>query len=212
MSNSRPRGKFITLEGGEGSGKSTQVDFLIQYLKGKDIDVIATREPGGSDGAEMIRALLVKGDVHRWDAITEALLMSAARRDHIKNLIKPALDDGKWVICDRFADSTLAYQGYGHGLAIPDLQNLNHLTCGDVMPDLTFVFDLDAKDGLERARRRGTDEDRFERMDPEFHERIRQGYRRIAQTDLNRYIIIDASSDRNTIAQQLQGYIQQRYL
>lgn len=206
------KGKFITLEGGEGTGKSTQIDFLIQFLKSKHIDVIATREPGGSEGAELIRDLLVKGEVHRWDAVTEALLMSAARHDHLVDLIIPALKEGKWVLCDRFCDSTLAYQGYGHGVAIPELENLNRLTCNGVMPDITFIFDLDAREGLERARRRGTDEDRFERMDVEFHERIREGYRRLAQTDLNRYIIVDASKDRNSIAKQLEEHIQQRLL
>ncbi len=206
------KGKFITLEGGEGSGKSTQIEFLIQFLKEKNIPVIATREPGGSEGAELIRQLLVKGDTHRWDAVTDSLLMNAARRDHLQNLIIPALKEGKWVICDRFADSTLAYQGYGHGVDLKHLQGLYELISPDLVPDLTFIFDLDSKMGLERARRRGDDEDRFERMELDFHERIREGYRRLAQADLSRYIIIDASLDRATISKQMQDYIKQRLL
>lgn len=207
-----PKGKFITLEGGEGTGKSTQVDFLIQFLQSKGIEVIATREPGGSEGAELIRDLLVKGDVCRWDAITEALLMSASRRDHLVNLIMPALKKGKWVICDRFCDSTLAYQGYGHQLPLEEVEALNKLTCQDVVPDLTFVFDLDPAEGLKRAKNRATDEDRYERMDADFHQRVREGFRRIAQTDLKRYIILDASCDRNTVAKTIEEHIQQRLL
>jgi dTMP kinase len=208
--NNPHKGKFITLEGGEGSGKSTQVDFMIQFLKSRHIPVIATREPGGSAGAELIRNLLVKGDVHRWDAVTEALLMNAARRDHLKTLILPALEAGTWVICDRFADSTLAYQGYGHGVELSYLNSIYELIAGPLTPDLTFIFDLDPRVGLERARRRGDAEDRFERMPLDFHDRIREGFRRVAQTDLNRYILIDATLDRTTISQQIDAYIEQR--
>lgn len=206
------KGKFITLEGGEGSGKSTQIQFILDALKQKGIPVISTREPGGSAGAELIRNLLVKGDVHRWDAVTEALLMNAARRDHVRNLIIPALEKGTWVICDRFSDSTLAYQGYGHGVALSYLHALYELIAGSLTPDLTFVFDLDPRVGLERARRRSDSEDRFERMSLEFHDRIREGFRRIAQTDLNRYILIDASLDRQTIFGQIMDYIGQKNL
>jgi dTMP kinase len=210
--NNPHKGKFITLEGGEGSGKSTQVEFMIQFLKGRGIPVIATREPGGSEGAELIRGLLVKGDVHRWDAVTEVLLMNAARRDHLKSLIIPALEAGTWVICDRFADSTIAYQGYGRGVELSYLNNIYELIAGSLTPDMTLVFDLDPRLGLERARRRGDSEDRFERMPLEFHDRIREGFRRIAQTDLNRYILIDASLERITIAEQIENYIGQRLL
>ncbi len=208
--NNPHKGKFITLEGGEGAGKSTQVEFLITLLKARGIPVISTREPGGSEGAELIRNLLVQGDVHRWDSITEALLMNAARRDHLKTLIMPALEKGTWVICDRFADSTLAYQGYGHGVALNYLNAIYELIAGSLTPDITFIFDLDPRLGLERAKSRGDKEDRFERMPLEFHDRIREGFRRIAQTDLNRYILIDASLDRQTIAAQLKEYIEQR--
>lgn len=206
------KGKFITLEGGEGSGKSTQIALMIQSLQSKGISVIATREPGGSAGAELIRNLLVKGEVHRWDAVTEALLMNAARRDHLKTLIVPALEKGTWVLCDRFADSTLAYQGYGHGIALPYLNEIYNLIAGQLTPDLTFIFDLDPRVGLERARRRGDAEDRFERLPLEFHDRIREGFRRIAQTDLNRYILIDAALERAKISTQINEYIEQRLI
>lgn len=210
--NNPNKGKFITLEGGEGAGKSTQVDFMIQHLKARGIPVIATREPGGSQGAELIRNLLVKGDVHRWDSVTEVLLMNAARRDHLKSLIIPALTAGTWVICDRFADSTLAYQGYGHGVALSYLHAIYELIAGDLKPDMTLIFDLDPRVGLERARRRGDAEDRFERMPLEFHDRIRDGFRRIAQTDLIRYVLLDATLDRVTISKQIDDYIEKRLL
>lgn len=208
--NNPNKGKFITLEGGEGAGKSTQVEFIVQFLNERKIPVIATREPGGSEGAELIRNLLVKGDVHRWDSVTEALLMNAARRDHLRSLIIPALEAGTWVVCDRFADSTLAYQGYGHGVALNYLNAIYEMIAGNLVPDLTLVFDLDPRLGLERAKGRGGPEDRFERMPMEFHDRIREGFRRIAQTDLNRYILIDASLDRDTISKQIEDYIRQR--
>lgn len=204
------KGKFITLEGGEGTGKSTQVEFMIKSLKDRGINVIASREPGGSPGAEMIRDLLVKGDVARWDAVTETLLMNAARRDHLKTLIIPALEAGTWVICDRFSDSTTAYQGYGNGVPLSHLNTIYDLVGGGLTPDLTFIFDLDPRLGIERAKRRGGKEDRYERMSIEFHDRVREGFRRIAQTDLQRYILIDASLDRNTIAEQIDHHIRQR--
>ncbi len=204
------KGKFITLEGGEGTGKSTQAEMMIQSLSARGISAISTREPGGSEGAELIRQLLVSGDVQRWDAVTETLLMNAARRDHLVSKIIPALQAGTWVICDRFADSTLAYQGYGNGVELPYLNSIYELVAGTLTPDITFVFDICPRVGIERARGRGGKEDRYERMSMEFHDRVREGFRRIAQTDLNRYILIDASLDRDTIAQQLDEYIRQR--
>lgn len=206
------KGKFITLEGGEGSGKSTQVQKIVQFLTEQGIPVIATREPGGSEGAELIRELLVKGDTQRWDAVTEVLLMNAARRDHLRNLIIPALDRGTWVVCDRFADSTIVYQGYGRGVELHFLETIYQLIAGALTPDLTLVFDIDPRLGLGRAMGRGGHEDRFERMSLDFHDRIREGFRRIAQTDLNRYILVDASLERDVITHQVQDYIKQRLL
>ncbi len=187
------RGKFITFEGGEGTGKSTQLRLLADFLRSKDIDVHTTREPGGSPGAELIRELLVTGDVERWDAITEILLFNAARRDHLTSLIFPALESGTWVICDRFADSTIAFQGYGHGVPLDQLHSLYKFIAGDVKPDLTFVFDLDPEVGLPRARARQDSECRFEHMQFDFHQRLREGYLEIAKADPDRYEVIDAS-------------------
>lgn len=135
------RGRFITLEGGEGAGKSTQVRLLADALRRAGHDVVVTREPGGTPGAEQIRALLVQGDTGRWDAVTEALLLFAARRDHLVKTIWPALDRGDWVVSDRFSDSTLAYQGYAHGMGTELIERLYALTVGEFQPDLTIMLD-----------------------------------------------------------------------
>lgn len=151
-----------------------------------------TREPGGSSGAEAIRALLVTGDPGRWDAETEALLVYAARRDHVVRTIAPALARGAWVLCDRFADSTMAYQGYGHGLGRAFVETLHRLVLGGLAPDLTLVLDLPVADGLARAGRRSGAETRFERMDIAFHERLRAGFHEIARREPARCVMIDA--------------------
>jgi dTMP kinase len=152
-----------------------------------------TREPGGSAGGEAIRRLLLEGAAERWDAVGEALLFTAARRDHVTRLIAPALERGIWVVCDRFADSTLAYQGYGKRLALADLLALQRFALGDFAPDLTLILDLPVAEGLARAAHRSGDADRFERLDPAFHERLRQGFRRIAADHPERCILVDAS-------------------
>lgn len=189
------RGRFITLEGGEGAGKTTQIRLLADALTAMGKAVTITREPGGSAGAEAIRALLVTGDTDRWDARTEALLHSAARRDHLVKTVWPALDRGDWVVCDRFADSTIAYQGYGHGLPVEELERLTDLTVGDFAPDLTLILDLPVEAGLARAGGRGGAEDRYERMGLEFHRRLRQGFLDIAARHGDRCAIIDATLD-----------------
>jgi dTMP kinase len=186
-------GKFITFEGGEGTGKSTQTVLLAEYLNDKGHKVLLTREPGGSDGAELIRALLVSGDVGRWSPITEVLLLYAARCEHWVNIIKPALERGEWVICDRFADSTMAYQGYGHGVDRVFINKLYHAVVGDRQPDWTFIFDLDPAIGVERALKRHTSENRFEHMDLTFHNRAREGFKKIAQQNPDRCRMIDAT-------------------
>ena len=150
------RGRFITFEGGEGAGKSTQIRVLAAALERAGKTVCLTREPGGSGGAEQIRELLVTGDPDRWDAMTELLLLYAARKDHVRRLIEPALENGTWVLCDRFADSTMAYQGYGHGLDRSKIAALHKIVLGDLSPDLTIILDLDPEAGL--ARTRATDE------------------------------------------------------
>ena len=193
------RGRLITIEGGEGAGKSTQVDLLLAALAGAGIAAERTREPGGSEGAEAIRRLLLEGATERWDAVGEALLLYAARRDHVVRLIQPALERGVWVVCDRFADSTLAYQGYGRGLPLADLIALHRFALGDFTPDLTLILDLPVAEGLARAARRSGNADRFERLDAPFHERLRQGFRQIVADNPERCLLIDAAGDQDTI-------------
>jgi dTMP kinase len=187
------RGRFITLEGGEGAGKSTQVRLLAESLRDEGLMVVTTREPGGSTGAEAIRALLVEGDTNRWDGVTEALLHFAARRDHLVKTVWPALERGAWVISDRFADSTLAYQGFGHGLDPDVIASLYRVAVGHFAPDLTLVLDLPVETGLERAGTRGGAEDRYERMGLGFHQRLRQGFLGIAASNPMRCAVIDAA-------------------
>lgn len=193
MSAAPPRGRFITFEGGEGAGKSTQVRLLADSLRDEGLLVVTTREPGGSTGAEAIRALLVEGDPNRWDGVTEALLHFAARRDHLVKTVWPALERGAWVISDRFADSTLAYQGFGHGLDPDVIASLYRVAVGHFAPDLTLVLDLPVDKGLERAGARGGAEDRYERMGLGFHQRLRQGFLGIAAANPLRCAVIDAT-------------------
>lgn len=205
-------GRFITFEGGEGAGKSTQVKLLAEALTQAGMEAVTTREPGGSKGAEVIRALLVTGEVDRWDAETEALLHTAARRDHLAKTVWPALKLGAWVICDRFADSTLAYQGYGHGLSPKFIEDLTQLAIGGFAPDLTLVLDLPVEVGLGRAIGRGGAEDRYERMDTAFHERLRQGFLAIAARDSDRCAIIDATEDAEAVHQAVLRAVKSRLL
>ena len=170
-----------------------------------------TREPGGSAGAEAIRRLLLDGADERWDAVAETLLFYAARRDHVERLIKPALGRGQWVVCDRFADSTLAYQGYGRGLPLADLMAVHRLALGDFAPDLTLILDLPVTEGLARAARRARVADRFERLDEAFHERIRLGFRRIAADDPARCAVIDASGDAASVGRGIVAAVEQRF-
>lgn len=205
-------GKFITIEGGEGAGKSTQLRLLAEALARAGIEVVTTREPGGSKGAEAIRALLVTGEVDRWDAETEALLHTAARRDHLSRTVWPALARGAWVVCDRFADSTLAYQGYGHGLSKDFIVALTRLAIGGFAPDLTLILDLPVEEGLKRAGGRGGAEDRYERMDLAFHERLRQGFLDIAGNDPDRCAVIDATQDVDSVHQAVLRVVKSRLL
>jgi dTMP kinase len=189
----RQRGRFISFEGGEGAGKSTQIRLLVDALAARGLDVIATREPGGSPGAEEIRRLLVSGDPGRWDGVTEALLHFAARRDHLARTVWPALDAGRWVVTDRFADSTMAYQGYGHGLGREPIERLYAVAVGDFAPDLTLILDIPVEAGLARTQGRTGGEDRYERMDREFHRRLREGFLDIAAREPGRCVVIDAA-------------------
>jgi dTMP kinase len=186
-------GHFITVEGGEGAGKSTQVKLLVAALERAGIPAKATREPGGSPGAEAIRQLLIEGESDRWDAVGEALLLYAARREHINGLIQPALDAGSWVICDRFNDSTIAYQGYGRGVPLDQLAALQRFAIGDFAPELTLILDLPVEEGFRRAALRPRRADRFERLDRGFHERLRAGFRAVVASEPERCVLIEAA-------------------
>jgi dTMP kinase len=193
------RGRFITFEGGEGTGKSTQARRLAERLTASGLKVVSTREPGGSPGAEAIRRLVLEGEAERWSATSETLLMYAARADHLERTIRPALAEGAWVICDRFIDSTRAYQGAG-GKASPELISaLETQVVGSDRPDLTLVLDVDVDIGLDRAVGRDA-LDRFERMDRGFHERLRQGFLDIARADPGRCMVIAAAGPPDQVA------------
>jgi dTMP kinase len=209
MAPRRP-GRFITFEGGEGAGKSTQLRCLADSLRQRGLDVVTTREPGGSEGAEQIRSLLVDGAPGRWDGITEALLHFAARRDHLCRLVWPALAQGSWVLCDRFADSTLAYQGFGHGLPSQAILQLYHFAVGNFSPDLTLILDLSIEQGLARAAARGGGEDRYERMDVAFHQRLRDGFLSIATLYPERCVVIEADAAAAAIAARILALVEQR--
>lgn len=187
------RGLFITLEGGEGAGKSTQLRRLADHLASSGREVVTTREPGGSEGAEAIRALLVSGAADRWSAMSETLLLYAARSDHLERTIRPALARGAVVISDRFADSTRAYQGAAGGIDPDFILEIERQVLADTRPDLTLIFDLPAEIGLERAAGRGAAEARFESKGLEFHRRLREGFLAIAHAEPRRCRIIDAA-------------------
>ncbi|MCC5980114.1 MAG: dTMP kinase [Oceanicaulis sp.] len=192
-------GRFITLEGGEGTGKSTLAAGLEEALGRRDVKVERTREPGGTPGAEEIRKLLVEGTADRWQPISEALLLYAARHDHVERHIKPALAAGRWVISDRFFDSTTAYQGAAGGVDAQTLATLRQLVLGDFAPDLTLILDLDPEAGLTRAGSRGTGEARFESKGLAFHQRLRQGFLDITKAEPERCVVIDAGQPPETV-------------
>ncbi|CAA6603185.1 thymidylate kinase [Rhodospirillaceae bacterium LM-1] len=204
-------GKFITLEGGEGGGKSTQAKRLADFLEGKGNRVLLTREPGGSQGAEDIRKLLVSGDPGRWDAMTEALLHTAARRDHLQRTVLPAIESGSWVISDRFVDSTVAYQGYGHDLGAEHILEMHRIANAGFMPDLTLILDLPVEEGLGRANSRGGGEDRYERMKLDFHHRLRQGFLAIAAGQPDRCKIVNAALNIDAVTAQIQAIVCQKF-
>ena len=193
------RGCFITFEGGEGAGKSTQIRRLAERLRADARDVVLTREPGGSPGAESIRELLLNGAVDRWSPLTEALLMNAARRDHIERVIAPALARGAVVLCDRFADSTRAYQGAGGAVDAAVIAQLERAVVGEMRPDLTLIFDLPVAEGLRRALSRNGGEERFEAKGEAFHERLRAAYLDIARSEPDRCVVIDAAASLDTV-------------
>ena len=201
--NEKDNGRFISLEGGEGAGKSTQANKLKNYLESKGKEVVLTREPGGSLGAEELRNLLVSGKEDRWDPISETLILYAARREHWVKTIQPSLCQGSWVISDRFSDSTIVYQGFGKGVDRDLIEDLHLLTLGKIYPDLTFFLDIPAELGLKRSSHRDkkteTLDTRFENMNLAFHERLRGGFKTLSVKNPRRIISIDAKESSKTV-------------
>ncbi len=205
-------GFFITLEGGEGAGKSTQIKLLEERLSAHNIEVVRTREPGGVPSAEDIRNLLVNGETDKWLPLTETLLHFAARHEHIARLVEPALIEGKWVLCDRFADSTTAYQGYAQSMDMKTISTLYELAVGNLKPDLTIILDLPVEVGLERAEERDVGGTRYERMGIEFHQTLRDGFLQIAEDNPGRCSVIDATQSIDAISVQIFALVEERFL
>ena len=203
------RGRFISFEGGEGAGKSTQARLLAAKLTDAGKTVLLTREPGGSPGAEAIRQLLVEGEPERWTPLAETLLFLAARADHVTRIIEPALAAGTWVICDRFTDSTVVYQGAGRGLGLERVRSLQQLV-GAITPDLTFVLDIEPRDGLARTTTRGVQENRFEKFDPTFHRQLRESFLEIARAEPSRCVIVDSARRSGIVADDIWQTIETR--
>lgn len=206
------RGRFVTFEGGEGSGKSTQIRTLAEHLNAERLRTLVTREPGGSPGAEIIRHLVLSGMGKLLGADAETLLFAAARDDHVRSVILPALSQGTWVLCDRFSDSTRVYQGRVGNVAPEVLNAMERVTIGDLKPDLTIILDVPVEIGMQRAAaRRGTDApDRFEAEDIEFHQQLREAYRQIAATEPERCVLIDATADAATVASNIWAAVRER--
>jgi dTMP kinase len=199
------RGKFVTFEGGEGTGKSTQASLLALRLATRNLTAHLTREPGGSPGAEIMRHVLLSGAAKPLGPDAEALLFAAARDDHVRQTILPALNAGKWVICDRFADSTRVYQGVVGAADERVIKALERVSIGDLRPDLTLVLDVPVEIGMRRAtgRRRGEEADRFEAEDVEFHRRLRQAYLALAENEKERCVVIDARAPKKVVASRI---------
>lgn len=206
------QGRFITFEGGEGSGKSTHAQLLAERLKAQGIDVVLTREPGGSPGAEIIRHILLSGVAKPLGAETEAILFAAARDDHVRNTIAPALAAGKWVVCDRFIDSTRVYQGIVGRVDHRLIRGLERVTVGEVVPDLTIILDIPAELGLARAARRRTSDkaDRFESEDLAFHELLRQAYLTLEELEPQRCVVVDGRNAREVVAADIWKIVAER--
>ena len=206
------RGRFITFEGGEGTGKSTQASLLAERLRGYGLGVVVTREPGGSPGAEAIRHVVLSGAAQPLGSHAEAILFAAARDDHVSQLIRPALDAGRWVICDRFADSTRIYQGVLGNVDPRVISSLERITVGDTKPDVTVILDVPTGLGLERASsRRGRGRtDRFEAEALEFHNKLREAYRELAEREPDRCVLIDAGGEASTVADAVWAVINRR--
>lgn len=206
------RGRFISFEGGEGSGKSTHAKRLAEQLKSLGLDVVLTREPGGSPGAEIIRHILLSGAAQPLGAETETILFAAARDDHVRQVIRPALLAGKWVVCDRFIDSTRVYQGELGKVDAKLIRSLERVTVGTAMPDLTLLLDVPATVGLARAKhRRGKGApDRYEAETVKFHENLRRAYSRVAEEEPRRIVIIDGRAPKDVVAERIWNTVTER--
>jgi dTMP kinase len=207
------RGRFISFEGGEGSGKSTQIKKLAERLDAAKLRSIVTREPGGSPGAEVIRHLLLSGMGKLLGPDAETLLFAAARDDHVRTVIQPALSQGTWVLCDRFSDSTRVYQGRAGNVPVGLVNAMERVTIGDLKPDLTIILDVPVEVGLKRAAARRGDgaPDRFESEDVKFHQRLRDAYRELAAIEPQRCVLIDATGDANTVAASVWAALRDRF-
>ncbi len=200
---SAAKGQFISFEGGEGAGKTTQIKRLAQALKTRGLEVVTTREPGGTPNAEAVRDLVMNGDVARWSATEEMLLMYTARSELVRTVIKPALRRGAWVLSDRFADSTTVYQGYAGGVPVASVLALHKLVLGDFQPDLTLIFDIDPKLGLSRVARRAEVSNRFEEQDLAYYDKLRRGYLEIARQHPKRCAVLDAAQSADDLFQHI---------
>jgi dTMP kinase len=205
------KGKFITIEGGEGTGKTTQIKLLEIFLKKKKIKFITTREPGGSKGAEKIRKLILKSNQNDWSPMTEALLHISARSDHLEKKIKPNLKKGIWVICDRFRDSTMAYQGYGNGLKLDVLEMLQESIFDKLNADLTIILDTLPNISLSRARKRKNGNQKYENMGINFHKKVRKGFIEIAKKNKKRCKLLSANDDRREINKKIIKIIEKQF-
>jgi len=205
-------GRFITIEGGEGTGKSTQLALLAKKLNELGIKNTITREPGGSSGGELIRKILVNGPVDKWQPVTEALLHYAARNEHLKTKILPALKKETWVLCDRFSDSTNVYQGIAQGVPMEIINTLNNIVVEPLKPDLTIILDLPPEIGLKRAKTRGGDGKRYEKMNLLFHKKLRVGFTEIAAKNPKRCVLIDAKPSIKEIAGQINSIVEERLI
>lgn len=205
------KGKFISFEGGEGAGKTTQAETLCESLEAAGYETLLTREPGGTFGAEAIRNLVLEGSSDRWSGLTELLLMYAARLDHMEKLILPALERGVWVICDRFADSSFAYQGYARGLDIAQVQAVHDAVMGDFAPDLTILFDIDPIMAQKRVETRGEDLTRFDSESIDFHNKLRDAFLEIAKNNPERIFTLDAGTSRDAVQTRILFALSQKY-
>ena len=207
------QGYFISFEGGEGSGKTTQIRLLVEWVEqvAPQWRPLTTREPGGTEAAEGIRTLLVTGSANKWRPATEAMLMSASRHEHVENVIRPALAAGRIVISDRYSDSTTVYQGLVGGVDSASIAALHHLACNGLVPDITFLLDMDEDEGLGRADERGGDETRFESKGQSFHAAVRRGFLELAAGEPDRFVVLNAAAPIGEIAAKIRNAISQRF-